>query len=593
MVPTSPPPSSISRLVQPLLRGAGRDVVLGQLTLAERNLLGSLRSYSQFRQGFYTQVVIGDLGVAGPRRFGAGARVDVARGGGFVGGYLGLLQLLQRVRNTEDNLDLQLRTLSQLEANLEAGLIDLVQVDQFRQNIERERSSLLFDRNDLEQALDDYKTGTLGLPPDLPMELDDGPIEQFQFVARDATRIQDDIAQLQERVGSLAVDAPVDAVAPILTDVESLLDAIREHAGSIESDLDTMDAKLPERERTLSDEERSAFADERAQLRERLATVQRQFELAGERLDQLESGLDPAVATSPVIEGVVVLLGDLLRGVQDAVLVQARARLESVTIQPIELLPEAAYEIALANRLDFMNARAALVDRWRAIQFRADALQSDLNLVARGELGTSGDSAVDFRSPDYAVELGVEFDSPLTRLAERNAYRESLIEYQRSRRAFIESGDALHLGLRALLRDIEQLQTDLEIQRRAVVIAIRRVDLTRAELYAPVRPPQPGQRPAQFGPTAAINLLSALSSLRDTQNSFLGVWIRYYAARLRLQRELGVLRLDDDGRWVETEIPTLDTITADSRGRAPTASGAESGDREDAGTLVREVGRDR
>ena len=26
------------------------------------------------------------------------------------------------------------------------------------------------------------------------------------------------------------------------------------------------------------------------------------------------------------------------------------------------------FEIALANRLDFMNARAALVDKWRLIQ---------------------------------------------------------------------------------------------------------------------------------------------------------------------------------------------------------------------------------
>ena len=64
---------------------------------------------------------------------------------------------------------------------------------------------------------------------------------------------------------------------------------------------------------------------------------------------------------------------------------------------------------------------------------------------------------------------------------------------------------------------------NLEIQRRAVAIAIRRVDLTRAALYAPVRPPQPGQRPAQFGPTAATNLLTALSALRNTQNNFLSV----------------------------------------------------------------------
>ena len=130
----------------------------------------------------------------------------------------------------------------------------------------------------------------------------------------------------------------------------------------------------------------------------------------------------------------------------------------------------------------------------------------------------------------------MEFDAPLTRLLERNNYRESLISYQRSRRGFIQSRDALHLGLRALLRDIEQLQENLEIQRRAVAIAIRRVDLTRAELYAPVRPPQPGQRAAQFGPTAAFNLLSSQDALRNTQNAFLSAYLNYYAAKMRLAR---------------------------------------------------------
>jgi hypothetical protein len=92
---------------------------------------------------------------------------------------------------------------------------------------------------------------------------------------------------------------------------------------------------------------------------------------------------------------------------------------------------------------------------------------------------------------------------------------------------------------------------DLEIQRRAVTIAIRRVDMTRSAFYAPVRPPQPGQRPAQFGPTAATNLLTALSALRNTQNNFMGVWLNYYAARMRLARELGTMKLDQDGGWMD------------------------------------------
>ena len=213
-----------------------------------------------------------------------------------------------------------------------------------------------------------------------------------------------------------------------------------------------------------------------------------------------------------------------------------------------------AFEIALANRLDFMNARASLVDSWRSIQVNADALQSVLNVTAGGDLRTPRNNPVSFRAPTGSLRMGLEFDAPLTRLLERNSYRESLINYQQSRRGFIQSCDALHLGIRALLREIEQLRESLEVQRRAVAIAIQRVDMTRASLYAPVPPPRPGQRAAQFGPTAAINLLSAQSALRDTQNAFLGVWLNYYAAKMRLARELGVMLLDRDGTWIEDSI---------------------------------------
>ncbi len=167
--------------------------------------------------------------------------------------------------------------------------------------------------------------------------------------------------------------------------------------------------------------------------------------------------------------------------------------------------------------------------------------------------------------------MGVEFDAPFTRLVERNNYRQSLIDYQRSRRDLIRSHDSLHLGLRGLLRQIEQLRTDLEIQRRAVTIAIRRVDMTRAAFYAPVRPPQPGQRPAQFGPTAATNLLTALSALRNTQNNFMGVWLNYCAARMRLARELGIMTLDEDGNWIDHSAPNTsfdDSSATDESGSA-------------------------
>jgi hypothetical protein len=246
-----------------------------------------------------------------------------------------------------------------------------------------------------------------------------------------------------------------------------------------------------------------------------------------------------------------------LRIAERSVLVPARARLETVTVEPLELEPEEALQIALANRLDFMNGRAALVDRWRLIQINADALHSILNVTSSGDLRTARNNPLSFRAPTGSLRMGLEFDAPFTRLLERNAYRESLIEYQRSRRALIQSRDALQLGLRALLREIKRLRKDLEIQRRAVAIAIRRVDQTQLLLNQPTPAPAPGTRPP-INPTTAINLLGAQSSLRSSQDAFLSAWLQHYAARLRLYRELGIMVLDPEGRWIEYPLGELD-----------------------------------
>ncbi len=589
--------------IQPLLRGAGRDVALEQLTNVERDLLANLRAYSQYRQGFYTQVAIGELGVVGPQRGGGSTNLAVFSGRGDVGGYVGLLQQLQLKRNTEDNLSLQERTLARLKAFEKIGAIDLVQVDQFRQSIQNEQARLLRNRNDYEFALDRYKTGTLGLPPNLPIDLDDSLIHQFQLVARKAFAVEGLIVELQDRVEELwddpkefwndpeglwddagnlrddfeerlknfvklRDDVGIEDIRQVIAGATELVEPVRVQLEDVQADVAHMEQTVSVRERTMTDEDKKEFADDREQLREELEALTQKFHEAVAEMDRLRDGLSEQTQVDTARK-LVVWAGDLVRLVQRSILVQARARLEAVSVETIELGSRDAFEIALANRMDFMNGRAALVDSWRIIQFNADALQSVLNVTASGDLRTSRNNPVSFRAPTGKLRLGLEFDAPLTRLLERNDYRESLIKYQRSRRDFIQSRDSLHQGLRELLRQIEQHRENLEIQRRAVTIAIQRVDSTQARLYAPVPPPQPGQRVAPFNSTTAINLLSAQSALRETQNSFMSAWLNYYAAKMRLARELGIMMLDQDGRWIDFPPPSSsldDSLDSDNPG---------------------------
>jgi outer membrane protein TolC len=575
-------------VIQPLLQGAGKDIALEQLTIVERALLANLRAYQRYRQGFYTQVAIGDLGVAGPQRRGGffggtgltgftgqgaggfggvggstfgggggGGGGGAASGTGFagggagtVGGYIGLLQQLQQIRNSENSLNLQLRMLSLLEAHLEAGVIDLIQVDQFRQSIETERATLLQNRNGFEFSLENFKTRTLGLPPDLPVVLDDSLIRKFQLISPEATRLEDAIATAQDRIGALDDQTDVGALASLLDQVSELIEPTQLQMEAVERDLQQMDQYAKTRELRMEEPERRLFLLERKQLHEELVELDEQYDTVESRFEELAEQLSDDTVDKTV-RGLVVWLSDLYRLVQGSTLIQARAKLETVAVEPVQLDSDDAFAIALANRLDLMNNRAALVDNWRLIAFNADALQTNITVGLSGDLRTSHDNPLSFDGRNSTVRAGIQIDPPFTRLLERNNYRQVLIDYQRSRRGYIQTLDGVHLGLRALLRQIEQLRLNLEIQRRAVAISIRRVDLTREELNRPVPPPRPGGAPAQFGPTAATSLLTALSDLRNTQNNFMSVWLNYYAARMRLARALGIMSLDDQGRWID------------------------------------------
>lgn len=682
--------------IQPLLRGAGRDIALEQLTQAERLLLANLRAYGQFRQGLYTQVVIGELGVTGPQRGFSSTSLQSFSGFGGVGGYLGLLQQSQQIRYTEDNLKLQLRTRQRLEALLQDDLIDVVQVDQFRQTIEVTRAALLDQTNALKLSVDNYKVDTLGLPSDLPLNVDEGPVTQFQLIPRESAPVLESLLDLQERIGdigeliylteriaqleqqlptleaqepfaaaliidrlrgvvttvgrrldnlaaetaTLKSDRPQyldslqgsdrQSLSLVLSRIETSLPRLRQQFdsapdrlkeppqalpeegqmpneattsmeraellslcrgivllqwvarnmnsepaaviseakktiapverlfGTAERDIAVMEQAVSKRQRDMTAEEQNEFGNKRRQLRERLddlASGEISFAVSQRELQEIETRL-PSTSAKLIVRDLTGWIQSYMQVVERLSLVPAQARLETITIGKVELDSDTALQVALQNRLDFMNGRAALVDSWRAIQVAADALQSNLTITGSGDVGTGRNNPVDFRAATTSLSLGLEFDAPLARLLERNGYREALIRYQQNRRAFIQSRDALQRGLRALLRTLEQRRLQLEIQRKAVTIALRRVDQTQLSLLTPPPQGQPGARP-QINPTIAFNLTSAQQSLQSSQNSLLAAWMNYYAARVRLYRELGVMQLDENGKWLQESAPFM------------------------------------
>ena len=95
--------------------------------------------------------------------------------------------------------------------------------------------------------------------------------------------------------------------------------------------------------------------------------------------------------------------------------------------------------------------------------------------------------------------MGVEFDAPLTRLAERNVYRTALINYQQARRSYYAYEDGVDQVLRQSLRQIQLSQINFEQRRAAVYVAASQVWLKQYEM---LHKPQVGGGPTGRPPPA-------------------------------------------------------------------------------------------
>lgn len=558
-------------LVQPLMRFGGRAWVLEPLTQAERDLLANVRQMQQFQQGFFVEVVTGRNSGEGPSRRGpvgaAGLVLLAGTPAGRTGapdarGFLGLLQNQQQIRNQEANVAALRDSLAQLEASFDFGRIpNRLQVDQARQALYNGQSSLLVAKAAYQTSVDDFKID-LGLPPELDLTIEDPLLDRFKLIDPALTELQEQVSAVLTGIRNKVQITDTGGLQGQLGTLETLRPLITEQLGNARRDLTSLQAVLPVRRDQLGRLEtrpeiqkvdippavyQAEALDERVQTnRARLSQLDQKLAATWADLEELQNDL-PGLKVDEARQRCIDLATKLSSHLMELLLVQASARLETVVLVPIEMDSAAALETARENRLDWMNARARLVDAWRQIEVDANALESDLNIVFEGDIRTDDDNPVRFRSSRGRLRAGVEFDSPVTRLVERNNYRETLVEYQRARRDYMLFEDRISQSLRNTLRIIELSQLNFELRRAAVHVAVSQVDQARFRLIAP---PRQGQQ-AQFGATTTRDLVSALTDLLDAQNDFLNIWVNYEVLRMLLDFELGVMQLDQEGNWID------------------------------------------
>jgi outer membrane protein TolC len=124
-------------------------------------------------------------------------------------------------------------------------------------------------------------------------------------------------------------------------------------------------------------------------------------------------------------------------------------------------------------------------------------------------------------------------DWPLDRLAERNVYRRALIDLERTTRAYTLVRDNVVADVRSDVRGIKSAQITLEIQRRGIELAQRRLDFANELLI-------------QGRSTDSRDVTDAQSSLLSAQDAYEQARADLQIQILQVLRDTGTLRVDPD-----------------------------------------------
>ena len=243
---------------------------------------------------------------------------------------------------------------------------------------------------------------------------------------------------------------------------------------------------------------------------------------------------------SEVRDGSRILRDDyMLRLAQQLEVLQAGLRVEAIAINRFSLTEsqefpeiEQVVEIGLENRLDLMNNRAQVMDTRRRMEIAANSLESTFNLTFQGSQGLSGGNKLSGSNQTARLE----FTTPLDQIDERNAYRTSLITYQRQRRSYMLSEDNIALSIRQNWRQLQVQEYRLEIDRRAVRTAALQYDSASLLATAVVQ-------------QGAVNITTALNALLGAQNALARDWVTYETNRLNIFVNMGIMQLDPRGVW--------------------------------------------
>ena len=144
--------------------------------------------------------------------------------------------------------------------------------------------------------------------------------------------------------------------------------------------------------------------------------------------------------------------------------------------------------------------------------------------------GGAADNTIDVTDGSYGA--GIRLDLPIERTAERNIYRQSIIDLERAIRDAQQAEDFVKLDVANALRRLQTASQSVRIQFEAIRVAQRRLDAAN-ELV-------------NLGRGNTRDITEAEDDLTDAQDNFTQALVDFRLAELELQRRHG--RVASHGR---------------------------------------------
>jgi len=201
-----------------------------------------------------------------------------------------------------------------------------------------------------------------------------------------------------------------------------------------------------------------------------------------------------------------------------------------------------AIKVALSVRPDLLTERARVRDARRDVEIAADAFLPQLDLEL--DVDASGTEPRKFqrvRFHRYRRFAGLTFNYDLDQTDNRDAYRNAVIAFEKSKRDYEEFLDDVRLEVRRSYRLLEQSYRSYMLQLENV-----KIGRTRQKLAA-----------EQFrkGMLSARDKLEADEALLNAEDGLTSALVSYTTTRLQFLATLGMLWVDEKGMFHERAEP--------------------------------------